>query len=99
MTRDIKNCWTSRDLRIDELQLSKIKGKKELPWTILCPSLYVIQNHEEGGIATGIFRLGLDDVLYDDQGVSSISSRDYATAFIDELENPQHEFRRFTVGY
>ena len=26
-------------------------------------------------------------------------AEDYATALVDELENPQHERQRFTIGY
>jgi hypothetical protein len=32
-------------------------------------------------------------------GQSRISFEDYAAALIDELEQPRHTGRRFTVGY
>jgi hypothetical protein len=41
----------------------------------------------------------MDRVLYDTNGVSSISLEDYAVAMVDELEQPQHHRERFTVGY
>lgn len=50
------------------------------------------------GERTGVFRLGDDQLLTNAAG-SSISFEDYAIAFVDELEQPQHMRRRFTVGY
>ena len=66
----------------------------DLDWTFLCPAAFF----DERG-RTGIFRLGLDDLLVADDGHSSISIEDYAVAMIDELERPRHGQRRFTVGY
>ncbi len=51
------------------------------------------------GERTGKFRLGKDDLLFNDQGESAISTQDYAIALVDELEHPQHIQQRFTVGY
>ena len=66
----------------------------ELEWTVLCPPMSI-----EPGQRTGRFRLGLDDLLVAADGSSSISLEDFAMAVIDELENPKHTRRRFTVGY
>jgi len=35
----------------------------------------------------------------DDNGESYISGADFAVAVIDEIEDPKHSRRRFTVGY
>jgi uncharacterized protein len=51
------------------------------------------------GDRTGTFRLGTDQLLVDANGKSSISYEDYAVALVDELEQPKHLRRRFTVGY
>jgi putative NADH-flavin reductase len=51
------------------------------------------------GEATGSYRLGADDLLVADDGRSYISGADYAKAFVDELETPVHQQKRFTVGY
>ena len=48
---------------------------------------------------SGVFRLGLDHALFAADGRSTISVEDYAVAMIDELEQPRHSHRRFTVGY
>jgi uncharacterized protein len=66
----------------------------DLDWTFLCPSHDIFV-----GERTGKFRLGLDRMLVDADGKSSISTADYAIAMIDELENPKHSRKRFTVGY
>jgi putative NADH-flavin reductase len=53
----------------------------------------------ERGVRTGKFRTGVDDLLVDEHGKSWISYEDYAVALVDELEEPQNERQRFTVGY
>jgi hypothetical protein len=66
----------------------------DLDWTVLSPSMSIAP-----GQRTGKFRLGLDDLLMMPDGSSTISVEDYAVAMIDELEQPRHTGRRFTVGY
>lgn len=51
------------------------------------------------GERTGKFRLGGDDVIFDSNNKNSISFEDYAIALVDELEKPEHERQRFTIGY
>jgi uncharacterized protein len=51
------------------------------------------------GAPTGKFRLGNDHLLTDSKGQSAISMEDFAIALVDELENPKHVRRRFTIGY
>jgi putative NADH-flavin reductase len=53
----------------------------------------------EPGVRTGVFRLGGDDLIVDADGLSWVSFEDYALALVDELEKPQHERARFTIGY
>jgi putative NADH-flavin reductase len=73
---------------LDQLRASK------LDWTFLSPSRFF-----EPGERTGQFRLGKDDLLFDENGRSGISFEDYAVALVDELETPKHVRQRFTVGY
>ena len=40
-----------------------------------------------------------DIALRDASGRSWISYEDYAVALVDEIEQPRHSRRRFTVGY
>lgn len=74
--------------------LNMLKKEHELEWTFLCPSALL-----EAGERTGNYRIGTDQLIVDANGVSRISTQDYAKAMIDELENPQHLNMRFTVGY
>lgn len=68
--------------------------EKELDWIFFSPAGTI-----EPGERTGKYRLGLDNLITDDQGNSKISVQDYAKAMVDELENPKHHQQRFTIGY
>lgn len=74
--------------------LDLLKAETALNWTFLSPSALI-----QPGERTGTFRLGTDQLLIDGKGDSAISTEDYAVALVDELEQPKHERRRFTVGY
>lgn len=74
--------------------LNMLKKEHELQWTFLCPAAIL-----EPGERTGHYRIGTDQLIVDANGVSKISTQDYAKAMIDELENPEHVNKRFTVGY
>lgn len=74
--------------------LNLLRDERELDWTMLSPSALIAP-----GERTGRFRLGGDQLLVDAKGDSRISVQDYAAAFVDELEQPAHRRRRFTVGY
>ncbi|NUT77617.1 NAD(P)H-binding protein [Pseudomonas sp. C1C7] len=63
-------------------------------WTYFSPPMMIAP-----GIRTGKFRLGGDDVVFDDKGKNWISFEDYAVALVNELEKPEHEYGRFTIGY
>lgn len=68
--------------------------KSDVNWTCVSPSAYF-----EAGERTGKFRLGKDSLLMDEKQQSRISFEDLAVALVDELEHPEHERQRFTVGY
>jgi putative NADH-flavin reductase len=51
------------------------------------------------GEATGRYRTGGDVLLADGDGDSNISGADYAKAFVDEIEQPEHRRQRFSVAY
>jgi len=74
--------------------LALLRAEPDLEWTCLSPSAM-----SEPGERTGRFRLGGDQLLSDARGESRISVEDYAVAMLDEVENPRHVRRRFTVGY
>ncbi|SHG56641.1 NAD(P)-dependent oxidoreductase [Massilia sp. CF038] len=74
--------------------LEMLRRETALNWTMLSPSAVIAP-----GQRTGVFRTALDRLLTRDDGSSSISVEDYAVAMIDELEEPVHPRKRFTVGY
>lgn len=74
--------------------LDLLQREEALDWTFLSPSAVI-----QPGERTGVFRLGIDQLLVDAEGNSTISAEDYAAALVDELERPSHSRRRFTVGY
>lgn len=74
--------------------LEKLRKEQALEWTFLSPAAMIQQ-----GERTGKFRLGGDQMLTDAEGNSRISVQDYAVAMIDELEQPAHSRKRFTVAY
>lgn len=51
------------------------------------------------GEATGSYRIGGDRLVVKDDGTSEISGADFALAFVDEIAQPRHPRRRFTVGH
>ncbi len=71
-----------------------LQKEPHLDWVFLSPSVRLLP-----GTRTGKYRVGTDHVLYDANGVSTISLEDYSVAMVDELEQPQHHRERFTVGY
>lgn len=79
---------------LGEFYLNTLMNEKEIDWVFFSPAGTI-----EPGERTGKYRLGKDDLIVDEKGESRISVEDYAKAMIDELENPQHHFERFTIGY
>ena len=74
--------------------LNIIKKENELDWTFLSPAINL-----HPGQRTGVFRLGTDQPVFDDNSQSEISVEDMAVAIIDELEKGQFIKKRFTLGY
>lgn len=68
--------------------------EKEIDWVFFSPAGNIAP-----GERTGVYQLGLDNLIVNEQGESKISVEDYAKAMIDELENPEHHQQRFTIGY
>lgn len=68
--------------------------KSSINWTYFSPAGIITR-----GERTGDFRLGKDDLITDSAGNSKITYEDYAVALVEELEKPQFEHSRFTIGY
>jgi putative NADH-flavin reductase len=75
----------------DALEMARAS---EINWTCFSPAAFFAP-----GERTGKFRMGTDRLVANDSGKSHVSMEDFAIALVDELENPRHERRRFTIGY
>lgn len=63
-------------------------------WSYVSPGAVL-----EPGTRTGVYRVGGDELLVDEEGRSRISMEDFAIALLDEVEEQQHAGRRFTAAY
>jgi putative NADH-flavin reductase len=77
--------------------LNQLKEENELDWTFLSPAIEM--NPMTAGIRRGSYRTGLDNPVMDENGRSLISVEDMAIAIVDEIEQPKHIRKRFTVAY
>nr|WP_047169074.1 NAD(P)-dependent oxidoreductase [Sphingomonas sp. Y57] len=68
--------------------------RSDIDWTFLSPAINFAP-----GERTGRYRLGGDDLMRDASGDSRISYEDLAMALVDELEQPRHSRRRFSIAY
>lgn len=66
----------------------------ELEYTYASPAAII-----QSGRRTGMFRIGLDRLVIDENGRSEISVEDFAVAVIDEVEEENFIRERFTVAY
>jgi putative NADH-flavin reductase len=73
--------------------LGIFRGNQDIDWTYVSPAAQL-----EPGQRTGKYRVGGDRLLVDDKGDSRISAEDLAVALLDELEQPRHVRKRFTVA-
>lgn len=74
--------------------LDTLRTETQLDWSFLSPAAELVS-----GERSGRYRVGGDQLLVDDQGHSRISVQDYAVAMLDELEQPAHSRKRFSVAY
>lgn len=83
-----------------EFYLDYLMKEKDVDWIFFSPAGNLGNMGQNGpGKRTGKFRLGKDDMLFDEKGESFISVEDYAYAMIDELEQENHHYERFTAAY
>jgi uncharacterized protein len=77
--------------------LNILKKNDLLNWTFLSPA---IEMHPgTSGVRKGVYRTGLDNPVFNEEGRSIISVEDLSVAIADEIENPAYIRKRFTVAY
>jgi putative NADH-flavin reductase len=74
--------------------LNILRKEEELDWTFLSPAINL-----HPGQRTGVFRLGTDNPVFDENGKNEITVADLAVSALNELENNQYIKARFTLGY
>lgn len=73
--------------------LADLEASKGIQWTFLSPAAFF----DPEGKRTGYYQSGEDGFIVNSRGESYISYRDYAIAVVDEIEDPKHKNKRFTV--
>lgn len=63
-------------------------------WTNVSPSAYIYE-----GERTNQFRIAGDSLIANEKGESAISMEDFAVGILNEVEEPAHSKKRFTIGY
>jgi putative NADH-flavin reductase len=72
-----------------------LQAQNAFEWTYMSPALFFDMSRGR----TGKYRLGGDQPVIGENGKGEISLQDLAVAVVDEIENPRHLGRRFTIGY
>ena len=92
--------WLPGVKSMGEFYLDYLMKEKDVDWIFFSPAGNLGNMGQNGpGKRTGKFRLGKDDMLFDEKGERFISVEDYAYAMIDELEQENHHYERFTAAY
>ena len=74
------------------LELEYLRSVTDIDWVGISPSAQF-----EPGEARGVV-LGADDLLVAGDGTSHTTTGTMAVAILDEIEQPAHHRKRFTVG-
>lgn len=96
-TGTLPEAWLPGVKSLGEFYLNTLTKEQEIDWVFFSPAGNL--GNMQKGIRTGKYRLGKDDMLFDEKGESFISVEDYAVAMIDELEQENHHKERFTAAY
>lgn len=95
-TGTLPEAWLPGVKSLGEFYLNTLMKEKDIDWIFFSPAGNL--GNMGPGVRTGKYRLGKDDMLFDEKGESFISVEDYAVAMIDELEQENHHYERFTAA-
>ena len=96
-TGTLPEAWLPGVKSLGEFYLDTLTQEKDIDWVFFSPAGNL--GNMGPGLRTGKYRLGKDEMLFDEKGESFISVEDYAVAMIDELEQENHHQERFTAAY
>lgn len=83
-----------RSLALAHRDAYNLYKASDLDWTFVCPAGEIAP-----GERTNTFQVGTDRLLTNENGESRISAEDFAIAFMNEVEAPQHIHQRLTAAY
>ncbi|NRB40684.1 MAG: NAD(P)H-binding protein [Pseudomonadales bacterium] len=86
--------YKEESLAMDEALTLFLNTSSPLNWTFISPAAELFQGEKRG-----VYQLGKDKLLTDDEGNSRISAADYAVALVDELERGIYPKQRIAVAY
>jgi putative NADH-flavin reductase len=89
--------WKPEALAHAEILDALRADDSDLDWFYVSPA--ALFGSFAPGEATGSYRTGGDVLVTQEDGSSEISGADFATAYVDEIEQRNHVNRRFTVGH
>ncbi|WP_102227244.1 NAD(P)-dependent oxidoreductase [Acidimangrovimonas sediminis] len=75
--------------------LALLRGADKGRWFYLSPAMMFGAHAPQEPV--GAYTLGGDVMIKDSRGMSAIGDKDYAKAFLDEIDTPAHENQRFSV--
>ena len=96
-TGTLPEAWLPGVKSLGEFYLNTLMKEQDIDWIFFSPAGNL--GNMTTGVRTGKYRLGKDDMLFDEKGESFISVEDYAVAMVDELEQENHHKERFTAAY
>ena len=96
-TGTLPEAWLPGVKSLGEFYLNTLIHEQDIDWIFFSPAGNL--GNMTTGVRTGKYRLGKDDMLFDEKGESFISVEDYAVAMVDELEQENHHKERFTAAY
>ena len=96
-TGTLPEAWLPGVKSLGEFYLNTMMKEQDIDWVFFSPAGNL--GNMTTGVRTGKYRLGKDDMLFDEKGESFISVEDYAVAMVDELEQENHHKERFTAAY
>lgn len=73
--------------------LADLQQSSGIQWTFISPAAFF----DAEGKRTGAYQTGEDNLIVNSKGQSYASYADYAIAVVDEIENPKHLNKRFTL--
>lgn len=96
-TGTLPEAWMPAAKSLGEIYEHTLLPEKQLDWVFFAPAGNL--GNMGPGVRTGHYRLGGEDMIFDEKGENFISVEDYAVAMVDELEQANHHRQLFTAAY